>query len=301
MENLVRVLSVNEVNELIKDLYMDEEFKKHPFIENVYVSRSGKVVSIALNRNEPVAYFKSIYKNSTTGYEQCSFRRDGVGVYTYVHLLVLETYNPKPNNVEDLVADHINDDRTDNRLENLQWLTRTDNLKKRDASGSLYKKVYIYDITENDYTIYDVYESRILAAKTIDMFRSNLTKYIKTGKVARDRYFICDYVLTQKEYEEVIKNRQYIRKIVNNPSTHDDDKVCVYNRKTKKVTIYDSKEEAAKDLGLQRSNIVTAIKYGNIIRHDYYITESDYLLDSDYEYIFKEYDLKVARRNGKGE
>ncbi len=291
-----RILSVNETNELIKDLYLGEDVKKHPTISNIYVTKSGKVISIALERKVPMAYFKSTYVNKTTGYEQLNFRRDGKPISTYMHTIVLETYNPKPQDGKEYEADHLNSVRTDNRLENLQWVSKQDNLAKRDAEGSLFKKVYIYDITKNDHTIYDIYESRILAAKSIDMFRSNLTKYIKLGKVVRNNLFICDYELTQKEYEQVIKNRQYIRKPIKKEYEFKDSIVFVYNRKTKTLKEYSCKADAAKDNNLQTSNITTAIKYGGVVRNDLYITESDYLLDSDYEYIFKEHDLKVANR-----
>jgi len=291
-----RVLSVNETNELIKDLYLGEEVKKHPVIPNVYVTKSGKVISIALERKVPVAYFKSAYINKITGYEQLTFRREGKSTNAYMHTLVLDTYNPKPQDGNEYECDHLNSVRSDNRLENLVWVSRIDNIAKRDAEGSLYKKVYIYNITDNDYTIYDIYESRILASKAIDMFRSNLSKYIKLGKVVRDNLFLCDYVLTEKEYEEVIKNRKYIRKPINVEYEFKDSVVFVYNRKTKTLKEYNCKADAAKDNNLQTANITTAIKYGSVIRNDLYITESDYLLDSDYEYIFKEHDLKVTNR-----
>lgn len=43
-----------------------------------------------------------------------------------VHRLVLETYNPVPG-MEYLDVNHLNEDKTDNRLSNLAWATRKEN------------------------------------------------------------------------------------------------------------------------------------------------------------------------------
>lgn len=45
-----------------------------------------------------------------------------------VHRLVLETFKPIPN-MKDLQVNHINGDKSDNRLENLEWTTAKDNTK----------------------------------------------------------------------------------------------------------------------------------------------------------------------------
>ena len=45
-----------------------------------------------------------------------------------VHRLIAIAFVPNPNNLSEV--DHINNDRTDNRACNLQWLTHEDNVKK---------------------------------------------------------------------------------------------------------------------------------------------------------------------------
>lgn len=61
------------------------------------------------------------YLEITTGKNSCR-RRTGV------HRLVALAFVPNPNNLSEV--DHINNDRTDNRACNLQWLTHEDNVKK---------------------------------------------------------------------------------------------------------------------------------------------------------------------------
>ena len=45
-----------------------------------------------------------------------------------VHRLVAEAFISNPNNLR--TVDHINEDKTDNRIENLQWLSLKDNINK---------------------------------------------------------------------------------------------------------------------------------------------------------------------------
>ena len=45
-----------------------------------------------------------------------------------IHRLVAETFIPNPNNYD--TVDHINNDKKDNRVENLQWMTRENNTRK---------------------------------------------------------------------------------------------------------------------------------------------------------------------------
>lgn len=53
--------------------------------------------------------------------------------YYRVNRMILETFNPIKNS-ENYVADHINGIRTDNRIENLRWLTQRQNCRVRDEN-----------------------------------------------------------------------------------------------------------------------------------------------------------------------
>jgi hypothetical protein len=74
-----------------------------------------------------------IYKNSkeisrskmTRGYLSCSLYKDGKQKTHYVHRLVAELYIPNPNNKP--YVNHINGDKEDNRVKNLEWCTPEEN------------------------------------------------------------------------------------------------------------------------------------------------------------------------------
>ena len=58
------------------------------------------------------------------------------GQLTLAHRLVLLLSGVKPQS-DDLVADHINRDRSDNRLENLRWATRSLNVRNTTSTNKL--------------------------------------------------------------------------------------------------------------------------------------------------------------------
>lgn len=82
----------------------------------------------------------------------------------YIHRLVAETFIPNPNNLPEV--NHINEDKTDNRVENLEYCDRMYNVnfgtRSRSASKSM-KGVHINrkDLSKTVYQI-DKYTGEIL-------------------------------------------------------------------------------------------------------------------------------------------
>ena len=62
---------------------------------------------------------------SHKGYDRVGLHRDGKKKKFSVHRLVAQTFIPNPDNKPEV--DHINQDRSDNRLENLRWVTKSEN------------------------------------------------------------------------------------------------------------------------------------------------------------------------------
>jgi hypothetical protein len=69
----------------------------------------------------------------TQGYRQVNLKTTKGFRTRLVHVLVLETWvGPRP---EGMVTNHKNGDKTDNRLENLEYVTQTENMKHSYAMG----------------------------------------------------------------------------------------------------------------------------------------------------------------------
>ncbi len=83
---------------------------------NYLVSRAGDIF-----KNE-----KRISQSKMTrGYLSVCFWNNGTQKTHYVHRVVAEVYIPNPENKS--IVNHINGDKTDNRVENLEWVTNKEN------------------------------------------------------------------------------------------------------------------------------------------------------------------------------
>ena len=80
--------------------------------------------------------------NHKDGYKMIGMKdENGKQVMRYVHRLVAKYFIPNPRNLNEV--DHINRDETDNRIENLRWVTHAENLQnkgkyKNNKSGHKY-------------------------------------------------------------------------------------------------------------------------------------------------------------------
>lgn len=99
---------------------MEESWKDIEGYEGLYqVSNIGRVKRVNTDR---------ILKEnkSTCGYLQVGLCKDGVRNAKIIHRLVAQAFIPNPENKPDVA--HIDEDKTNNRVDNLVWATRKETI-----------------------------------------------------------------------------------------------------------------------------------------------------------------------------
>lgn len=148
--------------------------------KNYIVTDCGKVFNIKSNKQ-----LKE--RKHTKGYLRVSLCQKGDCKDFYIHRLVAEAFVPNPNNY--LEVNHINSDKKDNNVSNLEWCTRSHNmqhcvesgnhkspnLSKEDSGCSKLTQVQVDEIRS-------LYESgnyrQIELAKMFNISRSNISSII---------------------------------------------------------------------------------------------------------------------------
>ena len=97
---------------------MEKEIKNFP---GYTITDDGKVISYKFK--EP-RVMKTWYQKS--GYENIKLCKDNVTYHFLIHRLVAEAFIPNPNNLPEV--NHKDKNRQNNRVENLEWSNRVDNL-----------------------------------------------------------------------------------------------------------------------------------------------------------------------------
>jgi hypothetical protein len=90
----------------------------------------GNVFSYKYNKVKQM-----IPQKATAGYHYVTLCKNGTRRNRFIHRLVAQEYIPNPLNKEEV--NHINGNKLDNRIENLEWVTPSENIKHAITIGAI--------------------------------------------------------------------------------------------------------------------------------------------------------------------
>lgn len=140
----------------------DEQWKDWPQDPRIKVSNKGNVVSYKRGVRHPL---KVSHDNG--GYQTVHAVH---GSKQSVHRMVADTWIDNPNHYKEV--NHINGDKDDNRVENLEWTTRSQNMCHAYRTGLKkgYAKGTPIRVVETD----EVYESQAECARRLGCDQGNI-------------------------------------------------------------------------------------------------------------------------------
>jgi hypothetical protein len=100
--------------------------KAIPNMSNYYATPVGEIWTYSSKRK---CYLQITQQTQKTGYKVFQPYISGKRVVRFVHIVMMETFvSPRPLGMQ---VDHIDHVRDNNKIENLQWITVSENLKRR--------------------------------------------------------------------------------------------------------------------------------------------------------------------------
>lgn len=223
-----------------------------PGIPEYKIAPTGQVYSLLSNK------FINPRNTSGRGYYNYILYTNGKRKLYPRHRLLCITFKPIPNS-DEMQVDHINGIPGDDRLDNLEWVTGKENVRRFWAKRNLKPlcKIVVKDFITNTVSTYDDYK---IAARALGLHRYEILRRLqrKFGTLFKD-FTMIKYDTEERDFP-TINNLEEKRL-----QDQLEKKVTLYNHFTNKYYTNINCNTAAKIIGMSPGVITTRFNNGNLI------------------------------------
>lgn len=161
-----------------------EEFRDIKGFENYQVSNLGRIYS-----KKRKACLK-VKRLAGRGYYQVRLSKDGKYYYKNLHRLIAETFIPNPDNYR--TVNHINGNKLDNRVSNLEW---ADDCKQQYEACLLgLKPTTKHILTEKEIIkVYEMYSKGTSVKEIAELYNTRIQQICKLIKGQRHQRLFRQY------------------------------------------------------------------------------------------------------------
>ena len=148
----------------MKHIYTLEFWKDIKDYEGLYqINNIGQVKSLRNNKILKPWKLKG-------GYLQVTLSKNGEAKRFLIHRLVAEAFLPNEEELPEV--DHINNDKTDNRVANLQWISKIENNRKKETGIMIPRRIICIETGE-------IFETVTAAAKSVNRNHSTMCNHLR--------------------------------------------------------------------------------------------------------------------------
>lgn len=161
-----------------------EEFRDLKDFDGYQISNLGRIYS-----KKRRACLK-VKRLAGHGYYQVRLSKDGKYVYKNLHRIIAETFIPNPNNLR--TVNHINGNKLDNRLENLEWANDCRQQHEACLLGLKHTTQHILTI-EEILQVYEMYSKGTTIKEIAELFNTRTQQISKLVKGQRHKELYRQY------------------------------------------------------------------------------------------------------------